>query len=250
MKAARRAASIQGLRACHRRLLQRAERPADVLAVQQFDDRFLLQQGCVQEPRASTRTAPVTWPDVDSFAAKLKASGSACAYSPPRGRAGCSWKASRVAQRLRSQPRTTASTAWTPAWSSTSRCTCATSSTWPNMAKQGLFAYKPASKATGVELLPPATAGCSSARRARYATIKKYAKFDFGDRHLPYYPDVAGAPQNTIIGGASLWVMTGKNADTTRAWPSSFQYLSDPEGRSPKWHRTRATCPSRQRLTS
>ena len=29
-------------------------------------------------------------------------------------------------------------------------------------------------------------------------------------RTLPYYADVAGAPQNTIIGGASLWVMGGK----------------------------------------
>jgi sn-glycerol 3-phosphate transport system substrate-binding protein len=27
---------------------------------------------------------------------------------------------------------------------------------------------------------------------------------------LPYYPDVKGAPQNTVIGGASLWVMSGK----------------------------------------
>ena len=27
---------------------------------------------------------------------------------------------------------------------------------------------------------------------------------------MPYYPDVAGAPQNSIIGGASLWVMGGK----------------------------------------
>jgi ABC-type glycerol-3-phosphate transport system substrate-binding protein len=30
---------------------------------------------------------------------------------------------------------------------------------------------------------------------------------------LPYYADVKGAPQNTAIGGASLWVMAGKKPE-------------------------------------
>jgi hypothetical protein len=30
---------------------------------------------------------------------------------------------------------------------------------------------------------------------------------------LPYWPDVKGAPQNTIIGGASLWVLQGHKAE-------------------------------------
>ena len=37
--------------------------------------------------------------------------------------------------------------------------------------------------------------------------MKATCKFDFGVARLPYYPDVPGAPQNSIIGGASLWVM-------------------------------------------
>lgn len=44
---------------------------------------------------------------------------------------------------------------------------------------------------------------------ASLASIRKNAKFNFGVATLPYYPDVKGAPQNTIIGGASLWVMNG-----------------------------------------
>ena len=40
-----------------------------------------------------------------------------------------------------------------------------------------------------------------------YGTFKSGAKFEFGMTELPYYPDVPGAPQNSIIGGASLWVM-------------------------------------------
>ena len=32
----------------------------------------------------------------------------------------------------------------------------------------------------------------------------------FGIAMLPYYADVSGAPQNSIIGGATLWVLSGK----------------------------------------
>src|SRR6056297_2966417 len=44
---------------------------------------------------------------------------------------------------------------------------------------------------------------------AGYAGIKSEAQFEFDVRPLPYWEGVEGAPQNTIIGGASLWVMEG-----------------------------------------
>ena len=47
---------------------------------------------------------------------------------------------------------------------------------------------------------------------AGYAGIKKNAKFDFEIRHLPYWEGVKGAPQNTIIGGSSLWVLSGHSS--------------------------------------
>jgi sn-glycerol 3-phosphate transport system substrate-binding protein len=40
---------------------------------------------------------------------------------------------------------------------------------------------------------------------------------------------VAGAPQNTVIGGASLWVMSGKKADEYKGVAAFFQFLSDAE---------------------
>ena len=43
-----------------------------------------------------------------------------------------------------------------------------------------------------------------------YGNVKGNAKFDWAAAPMPYYPDVPGAPQNSIIGGASLWVMGGK----------------------------------------
>jgi sn-glycerol 3-phosphate transport system substrate-binding protein len=62
-----------------------------------------------------------------------------------------------------------------------------------------------------------------------YGTLKAGAKFPFGMTELPYYPDVAGAPQNTIIGGASLWVMGGKKPDEYKGVAKFFTYLSGTE---------------------
>ncbi len=47
---------------------------------------------------------------------------------------------------------------------------------------------------------------------AFYPNVKANAKFDFTAVPMPYFPDVKDAPQNSIIGGASLWVMGGKSA--------------------------------------
>lgn len=62
---------------------------------------------------------------------------------------------------------------------------------------------------------------------AFYGNVKANAKFDFGTGMMPYYPDVAGAPQNSIIGGASLWVMGGKKADEYKGVARFFTFLSD-----------------------
>jgi len=60
-----------------------------------------------------------------------------------------------------------------------------------------------------------------------YATVKNSAKFEFTSAPMPYYPDVAGAPQNSIIGGASLWVMGGKSANEYKGIAKFFTFLSD-----------------------
>ena len=62
---------------------------------------------------------------------------------------------------------------------------------------------------------------------AFYGNVKANAKFEFGMSTLPYYPDVAGAPQNSIIGGASLWVMGGKKADEYKGVAKFFAFLSE-----------------------
>src|SRR6476646_6540158 len=60
-----------------------------------------------------------------------------------------------------------------------------------------------------------------------YGTAKATAKFDFTSAPMPYYPDVAGAPQNSIIGGASLWVMGGKKPEEYKGVAKFFAFLSD-----------------------
>lgn len=68
-----------------------------------------------------------------------------------------------------------------------------------------------------------------------YGLAKGVGKVDFGVSMLPYYPDVKGAPQNTIIGGASLWVMGGKKPAEYKGVAKFFTFLSSPEIQA-EWH--------------
>jgi sn-glycerol 3-phosphate transport system substrate-binding protein len=62
---------------------------------------------------------------------------------------------------------------------------------------------------------------------AFFGSVKANAKFDWANAPMPYYPDAPGAPQNSIIGGASLWVMGGKKADEYKGVAKFFTFLSD-----------------------
>ena len=62
---------------------------------------------------------------------------------------------------------------------------------------------------------------------AFFGNVRANAKFDFANAPMPYYPDVAGAPQNSIIGGASLWVMGGKSPQEYKGVAKFFTFLSD-----------------------
>jgi len=68
-----------------------------------------------------------------------------------------------------------------------------------------------------------------------YGAMKATCKFDFGVAQLPYYPEVKGAPQNSIIGGASLWVMGRKSPAEYKTVAKFFSFLSLPETQA-FWH--------------
>ena len=71
-----------------------------------------------------------------------------------------------------------------------------------------------------------------------YGDVAKNAKFDYGLAPLPYYADVKGAPQNTVIGGASLWVMSGKKADEYKGVAKFFDFLSQTKVQAASHQRT------------
>jgi len=70
---------------------------------------------------------------------------------------------------------------------------------------------------------------------AAQANINRNAKFKYGVAFMPYYADVAGAPQNSIIGGASLWAMAGKPKNDYKGVAKFFTYLSE-SARVAEWH--------------
>jgi sn-glycerol 3-phosphate transport system substrate-binding protein len=49
---------------------------------------------------------------------------------------------------------------------------------------------------------------------------------------------VEGAPQNTVIGGASLWVMSGKKPAEYKGVAQFFNYLTNPETQAKSHQRT------------
>jgi sn-glycerol 3-phosphate transport system substrate-binding protein len=62
---------------------------------------------------------------------------------------------------------------------------------------------------------------------AYYSGLRKSAKFDFGTAKLPYWSDVKGAPRNSIIGGATLWVLKGQHKEDYVGVAKFMTYLSD-----------------------
>ena len=70
---------------------------------------------------------------------------------------------------------------------------------------------------------------------AGYAGVKAEADFDFEIRPLPYWGDVEAAPFNTIIGGASLWVLEGHEPEEYEGVAEFLTFLSSPEVQA-QWH--------------
>lgn len=69
---------------------------------------------------------------------------------------------------------------------------------------------------------------------AGYAGVKAEAKFDFAIRPLPYWAETE-APQNTIIGGASLWALSGHTAEEYKGVSKFMSFLSSSDIQA-KWH--------------
>jgi len=179
---------------------------------------------------------PKTWPEVALAAGKLKASGHKCPFTT-------SWVSWTQLESFSAWHNTEFASKGNGMRGIDARLTFNSPlhvrhiENLANMAKTGLFIYKGrgnAADATFVSGECAMTTGSS----ALYGNIKRNAKFESGISTLPYYPDVPGAPQNTVIGGASLWVMAGKKPEEYKGVAQFFAHLSKPEEAAKSHQRT------------
>ena len=180
--------------------------------------------------------APATWPEVALAAAKLKASGHKCPFTT-------SWQSWTQLESFSAWHNTLFATRNNGFGGLDTRLVINTPlhvrhiANLANMSKQGLFVYKGRNN-TPDATFPSGECAMFTGTSALYGSVAKTAKFAYGMATLPYYPDVPGAPQNTVIGGASLWVMAGKKPAEYKGTAAFFNYLSSAEVQSKSHQRT------------
>ncbi len=103
-----------------------------------------------------------------------------------------------------------------------------------DFAKKGWFTYAGRTNQGDAKFSSGECAMFSGSAGAQ-AGIKKAAKFEWSVNFIPYHDDVKGAPQNSIIGGASLWVMGGKKPAEYKGVAKFLAFLSKPEIQM-DWH--------------
>ena len=183
---------------------------------------------------------PKTWPEMEKAAAKLKESGAACAYTT----GWQSWVQLESFSAWHNVPFATKQNGFgglDTRLEFNGPVQVKHIQNLGDWAKKGLFTYagrkdEPLGKFMSGECAMITTSSGS------YANIKANAKFEFGVARLPYYADVKGAPQNTIIGGATLWVMTQKDPKIYKGISKFFTFLSSPEIQM-DWHESTGYVP-------
>jgi sn-glycerol 3-phosphate transport system substrate-binding protein len=105
-----------------------------------------------------------------------------------------------------------------------------------DMQKEGTFKYG-GRDAAGDALFPSGECAMIHASSGLRARIMREAKFEWGAAMLPYWPGTPHAPLNSIIGGASFWVMTSptRKPEEYKAVAEFFRYISQPDVVA-KWH--------------
>lgn len=180
--------------------------------------------------------APSTWPEVALAAAKLKASGHKCPFTT-------SWQSWTQLESFSAWHNVLFATKNNGFGGLDTRLAINTPlhvrhiENLANMSKQGLFVYKGRNN-TPDATFPSGECAMYTGSAGLYGNVKKNAKFAYGMAPLPYYPDVPGAPQNTVIGGASLWVMSGKKPAEYKGVATFFNFLSSPEVQAKSHQRT------------
>lgn len=176
-------------------------------------------------------TPPKTWEELEQFSRQIIESGAAtCGFTT----AWISWIHTENLSAWHNQPIGTLENGFGGFGAELSLNGPVQVQHWGNLARwqeEGLFQY---GGPGGGDDAPPRfySQECaiffnSSAGRA--AVVANATDFEVGYGMLPYYASVEGAPQNSIIGGATLWVLQGHEEETYRGVADFFSYLSSPE---------------------
>ena len=179
---------------------------------------------------------PTAWPDVDKAPALLEIAGHKCPFTT-------SWVSWTQLESFSAWHNTEFATKGNGMRGTDARLTFNSPlhvrhiENLANMAKNGLFVYKGRGNAADATFVSGECAMITGSS-ALYGNVKRNAKFAAGIGTLPFYPDVPGTPQNTVIGGASLWVMSGKKDADYKGVAEFFAFLSRPEEAAKSHQRT------------
>ncbi|MBB3066417.1 sn-glycerol-3-phosphate ABC transporter substrate-binding protein UgpB [Limibacillus halophilus] len=185
-------------------------------------------------------TKPKTWGEVETVLTALKASGSAC----PLTTAWQSWVHLENLSAYHNVPFATKDNGFAGVDTElafNSPVQVKHIDTLGRWAKDGLFIYSGRRNEGGARFRSGECALFTESS-AGYAGVKAEAQFPFAVVNLPYWDDVAGAPQNTIIGGASLWVMAGHEGEEYKGVADFFNFLSSAEVQA-DWHQNTGYLP-------
>jgi len=100
-----------------------------------------------------------------------------------------------------------------------------------SLAKKGEYLWNGVSTST-VPLFTSGKCAMYEQSSASLTTILAGSKFPVGVAELPYDSSQPGAPQNTVVGGASLWVLSGAPADTYKGDAEFLHFMMSPKAQA------------------
>jgi sn-glycerol 3-phosphate transport system substrate-binding protein len=194
---------------------------------------FYINRDSFRKAGLDPEKAPKTWAELIAAAEKIKASGQECTYTT-------SWPSWMHIENFSAWHNVPIGTRQNGMGGLDTQFTINSPlhvrhvSMLGDMAKRGLFTYAGRTNQGDAKFSSGECAMFSGSASAT-AGIRKAARVEWSSHFIPYHDDVKGAPQNSIIGGASLWVMGGKKPVEYRGVAKFLSFLSRPEIQM-EWH--------------
>jgi sn-glycerol 3-phosphate transport system substrate-binding protein len=201
---------------------------------------FYINKDAFKKAGLDPEKAPRTWNEFGVAAGKLKASGQACVYTT-------GWPSWVHVENFSAWHNLPIGTKENGIGGTDTQFTINSPAHVKHVAmlagfvKNGWFTYSGRTNQAEARFFSGECAMLTSSSGAQ-ANIRRNAKFDFSVNFLPYHHDIKGAPQNSIIGGATLWVMSGKKADEYKGVTKFFSYLSSTDVQA-GWHKATGYVP-------